>query len=108
MPTWNTLGALTREAKAEERVAEKIPAVMRGLKPDTTLIIFFLGGRGGGFSFMSIKHLYTNTYTYFMSIKHTSFAPIYSAYSYLKVIVESILTNGLSCVNRLARGEVIF
>lgn len=48
MPTWNTLGALTREAKAEERVAEKIPAVMRGLKPDTTLIIFFWGGRGGG------------------------------------------------------------
>lgn len=29
------MGALTREARAEERVAEKMPAVMRGEKPDT-------------------------------------------------------------------------
>lgn len=41
MLTWNTLGALTREAKAEERVAEKIPAVISGPNPDTTLIIFW-------------------------------------------------------------------
>lgn len=39
-PTWKTFGALTRDARAEERVAEKIPAVMRGLKPDTTLMTF--------------------------------------------------------------------
>lgn len=38
MPTWKTLGALTREARAEERVAEKMPAVMSGPKPDTTLM----------------------------------------------------------------------
>lgn len=36
--TWNTLGALTREARAEESVAEKIPAVMRGPNPDTMLM----------------------------------------------------------------------
>lgn len=36
--TWKTLGALTNEAKAEDRVAEKIPAVIRGPKPDTRLI----------------------------------------------------------------------
>lgn len=38
--TWNTLGALTSEARAEDRVAEKIPAVMRGPNPDTTLMIW--------------------------------------------------------------------
>lgn len=36
--TWNTLGALTREAKAEDSVAEKMPAVMRGPNPDTMLM----------------------------------------------------------------------
>lgn len=36
--TWNTFGALTSEASAEERVAEKIPAEIRGAKPDTRLI----------------------------------------------------------------------
>lgn len=36
--TWNTLGALTREARAEESVAEKMPAVMRGPNPDTMLM----------------------------------------------------------------------
>lgn len=36
--TWKTLGALTSEAKAEDRVAEKIPAEIRGPKPDTRLI----------------------------------------------------------------------
>lgn len=36
--TWKTLGALTREARAEESVAEKIPAVMRGPNPDTMLM----------------------------------------------------------------------
>jgi len=34
------LGALTREAKAEDRVAEKIPAVMIGPKPDTMLMTY--------------------------------------------------------------------
>lgn len=36
--TWNTLGALTSEARADERVAENMPAVMRGPNPDTKLI----------------------------------------------------------------------
>lgn len=36
--TWKTLGALTRDARADDRVAEKMPAVMRGPKPDTILI----------------------------------------------------------------------
>lgn len=36
--TWKTLGALTSEASAEDRVAEKIPAEIRGAKPDTKLI----------------------------------------------------------------------
>lgn len=36
--TWKTLGADTRQAKAEERVAPKIPAVMRGPKADTMLM----------------------------------------------------------------------
>lgn len=36
--TWNTLGALTREARAEDSVAEKMPAVMRGPNPDTMLM----------------------------------------------------------------------
>ena len=38
--TWKTLGADTRQAKAEDSVAPKIPAVMRGAKPDTMLIDF--------------------------------------------------------------------
>lgn len=36
--TWNTLGADTRQAKAEESVAPNIPAVMSGAKADTMLI----------------------------------------------------------------------
>jgi len=32
------LGALTRDANAEERVAEKIPAEINGANPDTMLI----------------------------------------------------------------------
>lgn len=36
--TWNTLGADTRQAKAEDSVAPNIPAVMRGAKADTKLI----------------------------------------------------------------------
>lgn len=36
--TWNTLGALTREARAEDSVAEKMPAVIRGPNPDTMLM----------------------------------------------------------------------
>ena len=32
------LGALTRDANAEERVAEKIPAEISGANPDTMLI----------------------------------------------------------------------
>lgn len=36
--TWNTLGALTKEARADDRVAEKIPAVMIGPNPETMLI----------------------------------------------------------------------
>lgn len=36
--TWNILGALTRDANADERVAEKIPAEINGANPDTMLI----------------------------------------------------------------------
>lgn len=36
--TWKILGALTRDANAEERVAEKIPAEIKGANPDTILI----------------------------------------------------------------------
>lgn len=36
--TWNTFGALTKEAKADESVAEKIPAVIRGPNIDTRLM----------------------------------------------------------------------
>lgn len=32
------MGALTRDANAEERVAEKIPAEINGVNPDTILI----------------------------------------------------------------------
>lgn len=38
--TWKTLGALTSEARAEDRVAEKMPAEMRGAKPETRLITY--------------------------------------------------------------------
>lgn len=34
------MGALTSEARAEDRVAEKIPAEMRGAKPETRLITY--------------------------------------------------------------------
>lgn len=37
--TWKTLGAETRQANAEDRVAPKIPAVMRGPNPDTMLML---------------------------------------------------------------------
>lgn len=37
-PTWKTLGALTSEARAEERVAENVPAIMRGPNPETMVI----------------------------------------------------------------------
>lgn len=38
--TWKTFGALTREASADERVAENVPAVMRGPNPDTIVITY--------------------------------------------------------------------
>ncbi|KAG9336955.1 hypothetical protein JZ751_029972, partial [Albula glossodonta] len=38
--TWKTLGAETRQAKAEDSVAPKIPAVIRGANPDTILILW--------------------------------------------------------------------
>lgn len=37
--TWKTLGADTRQARAEERVAPKIPALIRGANADTKLIL---------------------------------------------------------------------
>lgn len=37
--TWKTLGAETRQANAENKVAPKIPAVMRGPNPDTMLVL---------------------------------------------------------------------
>lgn len=43
--TWKTLGALTSEARAEERVAEKVPAMMRGPNPETMVITW---GQGSG------------------------------------------------------------
>jgi len=36
--TWKILGALTRDANAEDRVAEKMPADISGANPDTMLI----------------------------------------------------------------------
>lgn len=36
--TWKILGALTKEASADERVAEKMPAEISGANPDTMLI----------------------------------------------------------------------
>lgn len=38
--TWNTFGALTKDARADERVAEKIPALISGPKADTKLITY--------------------------------------------------------------------
>lgn len=38
--TWKTLGAETRKARADDKLAAKIPAVMRGPKPDTILSTF--------------------------------------------------------------------
>lgn len=46
IPTWNILGALTRDANAEERVAEKIPAEINGANPDTMLITLKKGKNG--------------------------------------------------------------
>lgn len=37
--TWKTLGADTRQARAEERVAPKMPALIRGATADTRLIV---------------------------------------------------------------------
>lgn len=37
--TWNTLGAETRQAKAEDKVAPNIPAAIRGANPDTILMV---------------------------------------------------------------------
>lgn len=37
--TWKTLAAETRQARAEERVAPKMPAVIRGAKADTMLML---------------------------------------------------------------------
>lgn len=37
--TWKTLAAETRQAKAEDRVAPKMPAVIRGAKADTMLMV---------------------------------------------------------------------
>lgn len=39
------MGALTREARAEERVAEKVPAMMRGPNPDAMVITWTTGIR---------------------------------------------------------------
>lgn len=36
--TWKILGALTRDANAEDKVAEKMPAEISGANPDTMLI----------------------------------------------------------------------
>ena len=38
--TWKTFGADTRQARAEERVAPNIPAVIRGANPDTKLMVY--------------------------------------------------------------------
>ena len=40
------MGALTREARAEERVAENVPAMMRGPNPDTMVITCTRGEEG--------------------------------------------------------------
>ena len=38
--TWKTLGAETRLARAEDSVAEKMPAVIRGPNPETISITY--------------------------------------------------------------------
>ena len=38
MHTWKTLGADTRDARAEDKVAAKIPAVIKGAHPDIIAI----------------------------------------------------------------------
>lgn len=42
--TWKTLAAETRQAKAEDRVAPKMPAVIRGAKADTMLMVCGMWG----------------------------------------------------------------
>lgn len=81
--TWKTLGALTSEARAEDSVAEKIPAVMIGPNPDTMLITWAthsegwaLGGGGEGLTLAS---------------------------PYLEVVVEAVLA---AVFRALAAGEV--
>lgn len=56
--TWNILGALTRDANAEERVAEKIPAEINGANPDTILIT--LKSDNGKISLTNSSSTYTS------------------------------------------------
>lgn len=63
IPTWNILGALTRDANAEERVAEKIPAEINGANPDTMLITL---KKGQKWKIKSWKPLKKKYYTYLL------------------------------------------
>lgn len=61
--TWNILGALTRDANAEERVAEKIPAEINGANPDTMLIT--LKKKWKNKSYIQFKKEHSTIYLYY-------------------------------------------
>ena len=63
IPTWNILGALTRDANAEDRVAEKIPAEINGANPDTMLITLRKGQRWKSKSYKPLKNKKSQYYT---------------------------------------------
>lgn len=66
--TWNILGALTRDANAEERVAEKIPAEINGAKPDTMLIT--LKSDNGKVSHIQFKKIHNTIHLYYSYEEH--------------------------------------
>ena len=62
------MGALTRDANAEERVAEKIPAEINGAKPDTMLIT--LKSDNGKVSHIQFKKIHNTIHLYYSYEEH--------------------------------------
>ena len=62
------MGALTRDANAEERVAEKIPAEINGAKPDTMLIT--LKSDNGKVSHTQFKKIHNTIHLYYSYEEH--------------------------------------
>jgi len=81
--TWNTLGALTKEASAEDRVAEKIPAVMIGPKPETMLITW----RAKGTLITGFTHMLTNGLPRLFTELYCSSR---HAASYIEVVLQAV------------------